>query len=147
GRLAGNSGFVYAFEPMNDNFEYILQHIALNNLHNIKAIHAGIAASSGTAWFVTGDHSAKCHRSESGSIRVAVHNLEEYVMDNHLPPPSLIKMDIEGEEIHVIPSILDFLVRYRTKLLISTHENGSAGVLGDLLSSRGYSVRPLQCAS
>ena len=56
-------------------------------------------------------------------------------------------MDIEGEEMYVIPSILDFVIRHRTKLLISTHENGSAGVLGKLLSANGYKVRPLQWAS
>jgi FkbM family methyltransferase len=147
GKLVGPTGAVYAFEPVKENYDFILQHISINKLDNVKATHAGIAASPGTGCFVTSNHTATYHRTDSGSVRVPVHNLEEYVRDNRLPPPNLIKMDIEGEEMYVIPSILDFVVCHRTKLLISTHENGSAGVLGKLLSANGYSVRPLQWAS
>jgi FkbM family methyltransferase len=146
-KLVGVTGVVYAFEPIKENYQFILQHIALNNLPNVKAIHAGVAASSGIARFAVGNHSATSHRSDSGSIRVPVYNLEEYVSDNCLSPPNLIKMDIEGEEMDVVPSILDFVVRHRTKLLVSTHQNGSASVLNKLLSSAGFSVRPLQWAS
>jgi FkbM family methyltransferase len=147
GKLVGATGTVYAFEPMKENYDFVLQHISINKLPNVKAIHAGIAASSGAASFVTQNHSATYHRNDSGSVRVPVYNLEEYVRDNCLSPPNLIKMDIEGEEMYVIPSILDFVIRHRTKLLISTHDNGSAGVLGRLLSANGFSVRPLQWAS
>ncbi len=147
GKLVDATGAVYAFEPVKENYDFILQHISINKLPNVKAIHAGIAAVSGTVCFVTQNHSATSHRADSGSAQVAVYNLEEYVRDNRLPAPNLIKMDIEGEEIYVIPSILDFVVRHRTKLLISTHDNGSAGVLGKLLTAKGYSVRPLQWAS
>jgi FkbM family methyltransferase len=146
-KLVGATGSVYAFEPMRENYDFILQHVAINKLSNVKATCAGIAASSGTACFTTPDHTATYHRTNFGSVQVPVYNLEEYVRDNRLPAPHLIKMDIEGEEIYVIPSILNFVIRHRTKLLISTHENGSAGVLGKLLSANGYSVRPLQWAS
>ncbi len=147
GKLVGATGAVYAFEPVKENYEFILQHIALNKLANVKATNAGIAASSGTACFVTANHTATYHRTDSGSVQVPVYNLEEYARDNGLPAPNVIKMDIEGEEMYVIPSILDFVIRSRTKLLISTHNNGSAGVLGKLLADNGYSVRPLQWAS
>ncbi len=147
GKLVGATGAVYAFEPVEENYNFILQHIAINKLTNVWATNAGIAASSGTACFATLNHTATYHRTDSGPVRVSVYNLEEYVRDNRLPAPDLIKMDIEGEEMYVIPSILDFVVRHRTKLLISTHDNGSAGVLGKLLSANGYSVRPLQWAS
>ena len=147
GKLVGATGVVYAFEPMRENFDFILQHIAINGLSNVQAIRAGIAASSGMACFATPNHTAKYHRADSGTVQVPVYNLEEFVMDNRLPAPNLIKMDIEGEELYAIPSILDFVVRHRTKLLISTHDNGSAGVLGKLLSEKGFSIRPLQWAS
>lgn len=147
GKLVGAAGAVYAFEPVKENYEFILQHISINRMANVTATNAGIGATSGTACFATENHTATYHRTDSGSVRVPVYNLEEYVRDNHLPPPDLIKMDIEGEELYVVPSILDFVIRHRTKLLISTHENGSAGVLGKLLSDNGFSVRPLQWAS
>jgi FkbM family methyltransferase len=147
GKLVGAAGAVYAFEPMRENYDFLLQHIAINNLSNVTAVCAGIAVSSGTACFMALHHHAMSHRTDSGPVRVPVYNLEEYVRDNHLPAPNLIKMDIEGEELFVLPSILEFVVRHRTKLLLSTHDNGSSGVLGKLLSSRGYSVRPLQWAS
>lgn len=147
GKLVGATGAVYAFEPVKENYDFIVQHISINKLPNVRAIHAGIAAASGMVCFVTHDHSATYHRADSGSALVAVYNLEQYVGDNRLPAPNLIKMDIEGEEMYVIPSILDFVVRHRTKLLISTHDNGSAGVLGKLLTAKGYSIRPLQWAA
>jgi FkbM family methyltransferase len=147
GKLVGAAGSVYAFEPMRENYDFITQHIAINKISNVKAICAGIAASSGMARFATPNHSATYHCTDSGSVQMPVYNLEEYVRDNRLPAPNLIKMDIEGEELYVVPSILDFVIRHRTKLLISTHDNGSAGVLGKLLSDNGFSVRPLQWAS
>jgi FkbM family methyltransferase len=147
GKLVGGTGAVYAFEPVKENYDYLLRHISINKMANVTASNAGISAASGTACFATSNHHATYHRSDSGSVRVPVYNLEEYVRYNRLPAPNLIKMDIEGEELYVIPSILEFVLRHQTKLLISTHDNGSAGVLGNLLSENGYSVRPLQWAS
>jgi FkbM family methyltransferase len=147
GKLVGASGAVYAFEPMKENYDFVLEHISINKLTNVRAVNAGIAATSGTACFATENHTATYHRTDSGSVRVPVYNLEEYVRDNGLPAPNVIKMDIEGEEMYVVPSILDFVIRHRTKLLVSTHNNGSAGVLGKLLADCRYSVRPLQWAS
>jgi FkbM family methyltransferase len=147
GKLVGAAGAVYAFEPVRENYDFLLQHIEINHLSNVQAVCAGIAVSSGTACFSTPNHPATYHCTDSGSVRAPVYNLEEYVRENHLPAPTLIKMDIEGEELFVLPSILEFVVRHRTKLLISTHDNGSSGILGKLLSSSGYSVRALQWAS
>jgi len=90
GKLVGAAGSVYAFEPMRENYDFITQHIAINKISNVKAICAGIAASSGMARFATPNHSATYHCTDSGSVQMPVYNLEEYVRDNRLPAPKWI---------------------------------------------------------
>jgi FkbM family methyltransferase len=143
-RLVGPRGTVYAFEPFERNFSYLCRHVALNGLTNVVAIQAGICASSGTAHFDDSDHNARGHRTDHGRFTFPVYNLVEYISQHRLRPPTLIKMDIEGEEASVVPSILEYVVANKTTLLISTHSDAVTEPLVTLLTGEGYSVAPLQ---
>src|SRR5260370_15662704 len=143
-RLVGPTGIVYAFEPFEQNYNYLLRHAELNGLKNLVAIQAGICASSGTAHFDNSNHSATGRLSDQGRFTFPVHNLVDYISEHRLRPPAVIKMDIEGEEANVVPSILEYVVANKTRLLISTHSDVITERLVALLESKGYSVRPLQ---
>jgi FkbM family methyltransferase len=143
-RLVQSSGIVYAFEPLQQNFSYLLRHLAINRLTNVVPIQAGVCASSGQVRFDTSTHSAKGRCSMTGALTCSVYNLVEYISTHALRTPTLIKMDIEGEEASVVPSIVDYTLANNTKLLISTHSDSITAGLVDVLERKGYSVIPLQ---
>jgi FkbM family methyltransferase len=143
-KLAGKNGVVYAFEPFMENFAFLSEHVRLNHLENVHTFQIGIAAQSGVASFDAGRNSATGGCSETGKIQVSVHNLVEFIDQHKLRPPSVIKMDIEGQEQYVVPSILDMTIRQRTSLLISTHSDAITRTLAELLTENGFRVSPLQ---
>lgn len=145
-RLVGATGMVYSFEPLDRNYRYLLEHIALNGLTNVVAVRAAIGPRTGVGQFQAGPHSATGKLTPEGSVECPVYNLLEYIASYQLKPPTLIKMDIEGEEARVVPSILDYIAPRRVKLLVSTHSDEITSDLAGMLASRGYRVTPLQWA-
>lgn len=145
-KLVGPAGQVVAFEPFPENYDYVLRHVALNRLTNVVPVAAGVGAKDGVVTFEVGTHSATGKKSQggSGSLRFKIVNLVEFIREEGLRSPNLIKMDIEGAEEEVIPSILDFMVENKVKLLMSTHSDAITGKLVNLLASRGFRVAPLQ---
>ena len=59
----------------------------------------------------------------SGAIgeECLVTRLDDYRMDNHLPPPQFVKMDIEGAEIEAIKGATDFLKNHNVNFTIANH--------------------------
>jgi FkbM family methyltransferase len=147
-KLVGPAGAVYAFEPDESNFSYLLKHLQLNGIGNVVAARAGIAEKSGRMFFQTGTHSATGTVQSAGEgVPIDVYNLKEFIKQRGLRNPNLVKMDIEGAERFVVPAILDYVVSHRVKLLISTHSDEITAFLVALLMGRGYKVRPLQWAN
>src|ERR1700733_4815908 len=50
-QMVGPSGKVYAFEPDQNNYSYLLQNIELHKLHNVIPVKKALSGSSGTAEF------------------------------------------------------------------------------------------------
>jgi FkbM family methyltransferase len=145
-RLVGPGGAVYSFEPFPENYRYLIRHLALNRITNVVPIQAGVGAETGQAFFHLSGHSSKVVRHDASGVMCRVHNLIDYISSHHARAPTLIKMDIEGEEARVVPSILSYVAERRVDLLISTHGDQITAALGRLLLSRGYRVTALQHA-
>ena len=145
-RLVGAAGQVYAFEPVPENYAYLLRHTVLNRITNVVAVKAAIGFATGMRHFGRGPHSATGRLSGHEGFECEVYNLVEYMLAHNLRPPSLIKIDVEGAEAEVVPSILDYVVARRIPLLVSTHSTEITRSLADLLSVRGYVITSLQWA-
>ena len=143
-RLVGPEGRVYAFEPFPANFELLNAHVDLNHLENVETFPAGIAAQSGEATFSTGGSSATGGLRQAGDLSAPVYHLAELIATKGLRPPDLIKMDIEGEERTVVPSLEPLLRQRRVNLLISTHANDITRELVEWLYAEGYHLEALQ---
>lgn len=146
-RLVGEQGAVYAFEPFADNYSYLCQHVSLNGISNLHAFKVGIGPASGVASFEAGPDMATGRKAVSGKLQFPVFELTEFVRTRQLRVPSLIKIDIEGEEAHVIPVILDYVIANKIKLMISTHSDAITEQLVRLLSEKRFHVTPLQWAN
>ena len=146
-RLVGPTGMVYSFEPVEENYAYLLKHIALNKIRNVLTVRAAVGPATGKERFQLGRHSATGQLGGDEGVECPVYNLAEYIVAKGLRPPTLIKMDIEGEEARVVPSILEYVVASKAQLLISTHSEKITRSLADLLAGRGLRIAPLQWAT
>jgi FkbM family methyltransferase len=103
-RLVGDTGRVYAFEPLPSNAEALRRNIALNGLQNVEVIEAAVSERSGTAELVLGQSSLDARLSMLGeaqpdAIAVRVISLDDFEIDGS---PSLVKIDAEGAEYAVL---------------------------------------------
>ncbi len=142
--FVGPSGIVYAFEPFPRNISFLKKHIALNNISNIEIIEAAIADYDGEAFFEESESSSMGKVSASGQTRVTAACLDHLVSSGRIPPPSVIKIDVEGLQDIVLKGSRGILEKYHPAILIeAAYENDNEGNFYSVLTSLGYAVKPI----
>jgi FkbM family methyltransferase len=144
-KLVGPQGAVYAFEPVVENYRLLQDHVRLNRLSNVFATRAAIADRTGTGYVRRGWHSATGKLAEDGE-RCQVYSLPDFISRNHLRPPDVVKIDIEGAEAVVVPALLPYVRPLGARLVVSMHSDEIGKALVEMLSDSGYDVRPLEWA-
>ena len=101
-KLVGQSGVVYAIEPLPANAQEIVEVLSLNRISNVQIVEKAVSDGAGHALFRLGAHAKVGTLSTRGeqsdeTIEVGVETLDGLV-DAGLRPPEFIKMDIEGTE-------------------------------------------------
>ena len=143
-KQVGEKGLIYAFEPQLSVFQQLCANVALNDLVNVQAFHAGCGARSETLSLARvnpgrennfGGLSLDHLRAEQG-IDVPVHRL-----DALLDPPrlQLLKADVEGMELQVIRGEAGLIAQHRPALYLETWEKNSQALFEDVLG-RDYKL-------
>jgi FkbM family methyltransferase len=153
--LLANEAFpcskITAFEPNSNNFKYINKQIANNQFNSIDVLQSAVSLQDGESFF-----SAEC--SNTGSIQSAVSSssyANGYVVKTidicnfirQINPSSLLlKIDIEGEELNVIPAIIPLLPE-KCAIFFEVH-SGEAGwnQISNSLSEANFKVKQLRSA-
>lgn len=124
-KLVGSTGKVYAFEPDQINFGILTENIKLHDLKNVIAINKAIATvtgkmeffNEGTIGSVLANQSS---RATTGKIEIVeTLSLEQACLD--YGTPKFIKMDIEGAEIDVLESAVNFIKNNNFNFAIDTN--------------------------
>ncbi len=132
-RAARSFRKVVAFEPNPDNNQILRTNLKLNQLTNNtviqNAISNAVEETSSQSKFKTG-----------GSLesRTPVRTLDSFGLR-----PSFIKIDTEGDELHVLEGSLKTL-NQRPRLVIETHDRGSVDKIRLLLEPYSYSIEEIQ---
>lgn len=137
-RRIGESGMIYAFEPQLAVFQQLCANLALNDLMNVQAFHAGCGETEETLKLVRlnparennfGGFSLERLTGEQG-LDVPVHRL-----DDLLDPPrlQLLKADVEGMELQVVRGAAGLIDRFRPVLYLETSEPHARALFEDLL--------------
>lgn len=136
-RLVGPTGKVVAFEPLPRNLLYLRSHISVNGLNNVHVVEGAVSDQSGELSFNARTNPAMGFLSETGNFRVATMALDAVWRQLALPPPNLIKIDVEGGEAAVLRGAQSLLATHPA-LLLSTHGSANHEICLGVLSSRGY---------
>jgi FkbM family methyltransferase len=147
-RKVGPTGRVISFEALPANVSRLMENVALNDLgEQVLVIPKAVADCSGKTIFwiapsrAMGKISGSAGRTTtnySESIQVETISIDEMIFQQSLPPPQVIKMDIEGGEVLALPGMKKTLVTHRPLILIEVHGTPAAQVTWDSLVPAGY---------
>ena len=117
--LVGPSGRVFAFEPCPFESQHLLRHIEINQLSNVTVLTVAIANRSGFSRFsIRGGQTQNSLSAEAESpLLVPIISMD--ALD--LPPPDLVKLDIEGGESDALLGARRILTGSRPVIFLALH--------------------------
>jgi FkbM family methyltransferase len=148
-KLVGDKGEVVAFEPVVRNLHYLWRHIYINKVSNVRIIGAACSSSTTIKAFIYGRNCAMGHlahteiseHSDSVGLVPTV-TIDEVI--EHIAPPDIIKIDVEGSEFDVLQGARYCLSHYSPKLFLSVHSSKLLQICSNFLRDLGYTVKPLE---
>jgi FkbM family methyltransferase len=125
-QMVGPSGKVYAFEPDQNNYSYLLQNIELHKLHNVIPVKKALSGSSGTAEFCMDGSMAAgltdfLMYSEKAKFQKVVTVSFADACAEFGEVPAYVKMDIEGAEVATVQGAQDFLRAHPVNFAIESY--------------------------
>jgi FkbM family methyltransferase len=144
-RLVGESGHVYAFEPLDSVRHWLLDNIALNGLQNVTCVPIALSASTGTKAFTTGHHAGAGHLvmgdatpDVGTTLVVETATLDDLILERGFRTPNLIKMGVEGAESDVLLGARKILDSARPILIVELHNPEQDAKVGEIIRDLGY---------
>jgi len=148
-------GQVYSFEPVMGTHDRLVENIRLNKLEDqIKTFQAAASDHVGEANIYIPDKGMDAWNSlavkpDEGNYQVETIKtvvLDELISDSKLRAPDIIKIDVEGWELHVLKGLQQRLKKYHPTLFIefTAHNLNAAGTscseLADFIRALGYQL-------
>lgn len=115
---------IYAFEPLQDIFNYLASHIDINKISNITAVNLGVSDKSGeSSFYVDPNNSVNAsilniaNAKSTQKIHITLTTIDEFVASNNLKKVDFIKCDVEGAEFNVFKGALKTLKEHHPTIL------------------------------
>jgi FkbM family methyltransferase len=143
-RLTGNAGRVYAFEPCPFGLRYLLEHVRLNDLQNVKVIQAAVADTANLEPMSIGMDSYQNRLSATARTPLLVPTLSLDSFGGS--PPDLIKIDVEGAEARVLEGSQRILRDVRPAVFLALHGEDQRRQCAAILRDSGYELQTLDGA-
>ena len=144
---AQGAGAVHVFEPLPGNGDRIARLAALNPQVAIHLHRMAIGDRDGEVELRLMPESSMAKIADSPfqpdmtaaeSIRVPLARLDTLVTAGTIPPPDLIKLDLEGAELLALHGALDVLGRHRPVIFAEVHSPALLSGCEGLLAAAGY---------
>jgi FkbM family methyltransferase len=133
---------VLAFEPLPRNLEKIRNHLSLNRVGNVTLSDRALSDVTGTLRFSEGDSDFTGRISpEAGDLEVQSVRLDQFLKEQALPDPALLKIDVEGAEARVLEGAKELMLRAHPVLVLALHGPSQKTECFEILRSFGYCVR------
>jgi FkbM family methyltransferase len=128
-RWVGKTGRIFAFEPAPESLQALRRHIQLNELADrIEPVGCAVSDTTGEARFYAHTFNGENTLSASFARRVPaaravlvpITTIDAFCAA-HGVAPTLLKIDIEGFEIHALRGAKETLARYRPSVIVEMH--------------------------
>tara|TARA_B100000029_G_scaffold17184_1_gene17617 strand:- start:2622 stop:3398 length:777 start_codon:yes stop_codon:yes gene_type:complete len=99
-----NKGKIFCYEPMPDNFQYLLSNLKLNQVKNIFPFNLAVSSDSSKLdmFFNTDQSGHSIFSNNNKKITVDSISLKQIFDDNDIKKCKLLKLDCEGSEYQII---------------------------------------------
>lgn len=124
---------VIAYEPNPPSYHRVLTNLRLNGRTNVRVRHLAVGERAGSITLLSdplmpggtsGDPAVARQiqgSSPATSIDVPVVTIDDDIVSAQLPPPDLVKIDIEGMELPALKGMTATLRQYRPDLYMEMH--------------------------
>lgn len=147
--LSEKAKHVYAFEPNSKNYKLCKLNTKFNN--KISLYNVACSNFNGTGYIEDIDLSqpnnyGEVHVSSEG-IETEFVKLDDFIANNNIPVPHVIKIDVEGHEWEVLQG-LDQTIRTHLPVILYEHQHGDyLPNIYDYLTELGYTIYWFPCAN
>jgi len=141
--LAGPQGRVVAVEPLRRNLLLLRRHLVLNNLvERVTVVERAVADVEGALRFHEEPNAAHSALRPDGELEVRATTIDAMVLRDGLPPPDVIKSDIEGAEGRMLRGAEAVIRRYHPAFILATHGPAAREECHEILRGHGYRIEP-----
>lgn len=147
-RAVGRDGHVVAFEPVASNFSRLVRNIELNALTQVTPVCAAASDSDSEGRFEFNTNKSTQGRllslgqDDTRSDDFQTIKVQQLRLDScsvrGWPPPSFLKVDVEGGAQAVLMGARDILKSCRPTVYIELHSSDEQSAVRDLLRDQGY---------
>ncbi|MCW2715749.1 MAG: methyltransferase FkbM family [Frankiales bacterium] len=123
-REVGVTGAVHAFEPVPRIAEAVRRNAALNGFDGLQVHTVAVSDTDGTAELMLAGHPGGATLSTADTpadlterVTVRVVTLDGLVASGAVPPPDVVKIDVEGAEMQVLDGMTRLLTTQRPALV------------------------------
>lgn len=141
-KRCGSTGTVVAFEPLPRNVEFIKCHLRENGVGNTKVRPIAITGEKSSHRTFLKDSPQTGKLDSEGELQVVTNTIDSE--REKLPPPDLMKVDVEGEELAVLCGAEECLKRDQPALVVETHGKERRKAVEAFLESVDYSSQVLR---
>lgn len=155
-RWVGATGKIYAFEPAPDSYAALQDHLKLNDLsERVVALPMAVSDTTGTSSFYADGDSGQNTLAvrhdgipSAVAIQVDLTTIDAFCEDRKIVP-HLLKVDVEGYELHALRGASNTLARHKPLVLIEFHPMNwpAIGVTAEdfrvFLKGVGYRIVPI----
>lgn len=140
GLLVGTGGRVIAFEPNPSSAESIQRQLNANSQIAVEVCQVALSDRCGTAMLDTSAGSSQETLSQNGNLEIEARSIDWMVAEGIVPPPDLIKIDVEGHEEAVIIGGLAVIGKHKPIILCDTNDETTFPSMKELLLPLGYEL-------
>lgn len=117
-----NSGKIFSYEPMKENYKLLVDNVNGNNLDNIRTFNFAVSNSETIKLYINDDESGHSMFSKSSDFTtVDSISLKKIFDENRIEYCDFLKLDCEGAEYEIIESLPTEYFKKIKKIIIEYH--------------------------
>lgn len=138
-RLVGETGKVFSFEPNPLNLFYLLKHLELNKVKNVRVFPFGLWKDNGIFGLTLSSSESYLNRAEEPILRSPVFRIDDLIYQ-YVLPPDVIKIDAEGAELEVLEGMEKLLRRGSVIVFVALDNKDKREEVYKFLANFGYKI-------